>query len=47
MVDSWYAQIKLLHGGQLTWDVFRAEFYREYFTDAFKAKRQNEFIALK
>ena len=37
----------MLLGNQLTWDVFRTEFCREYLTDAFKAERQNEFIALK
>ena len=47
MADAWFARVRLLHGGQLTWDVFKAEFCREYLTDAFKAERKNEFIALK
>ena len=47
MADAWFARVKLLHEPQLTWDVFKVEFCREYLTDAFKAERKNEFIALK
>ena len=45
--DAWFARVRMLQGNQLTWDVFKIEFCREYLTDAFKAERQNEFIALK
>ena len=45
--DAWFAQVRILQGNQLTWDVFKTEFYRENLTDAFKAERQNELIALK
>ena len=44
---AWFARVRMLQGNQLTWDVFKTEFCREYLTDAFKAERQNEFIALK
>ena len=37
----------MLQGNQLTWDVFKTKFCKECLTDAFKAERQNEFIALK
>ncbi|XP_025014399.1 uncharacterized protein LOC112536061 [Ricinus communis] len=37
----------MLHGNRLTWDVFKAEFCREYLTNAFKVERQNEFVTLK
>ena len=26
MADAWFARVRLLHGGQLTWDVFKVEF---------------------
>ena len=39
MADDWFARVRLLHGGQLTWDVFKVEFCREYLTDAFKAEK--------
>ena len=45
--DAWFARVRMLQGNQLTWDVFKIEFYREYLTDTFKAERKNEFIALK
>ena len=45
--DAWFARVRMLQGNQLSWDVFKTEFCREYLTDAFKAERQNEFIALK
>ena len=45
--NAWFARVRMLQGNQLTWGVFKTEFYREYLTDAFKAERQNEFIALK
>ena len=45
--DAWFARVRMLQGNQLTCDVFKIKFYREYLTNAFKAERQNEFIALK
>lgn len=45
--DAWFARVKVLHRDQLTWEVFKAEFGKEYLTEAFKVERQNEFIALK
>ena len=45
--DAWFARVRMLQGNQLTWDVFKIEFCKEYLSDAFKAERQNEFIALK
>ena len=45
--NAWFARVKVLHGDQLTWKVFKAEFCKEYLTDAFKAERQNEFIISK
>ena len=45
--DAWFTRVKVLHGDQLTWEVFKAEFCKEYLADAFKVERQNEFIALK
>ncbi|XP_055959742.1 uncharacterized protein LOC130014822 [Mercurialis annua] len=45
--DAWFARIRLLLGDQLTWEIFKTEFRREYLTNAYNAERQNEFIALK
>ncbi|XP_050238154.1 uncharacterized protein LOC126687641 [Mercurialis annua] len=45
--DAWFARIRLLLGDQLTWEIFKTEFRREYLTEAYNAERQNEFIALK
>ena len=47
MADAWFTRVRLLHGVQLTLDVFKAEFCKEYLTGAFKAEKQNEFVALK
>ena len=32
--DAWFARVRMLQGNQLTWDVFKTEFCREYLTDA-------------
>ena len=45
--DAWFARVRMLQGNQLSWDVFKTEFCREHLTNAFKAERLNEFIALK
>ncbi|XP_050233185.1 uncharacterized protein LOC126681675 [Mercurialis annua] len=45
--DAWFARIRLLLGDQLTWEIFKTEFRREYLTEPYNAERQNEFIALK
>ncbi|XP_055961868.1 uncharacterized protein LOC130015545 [Mercurialis annua] len=33
--------IRLLLGDQLTWEIFKTEFRREYLTEAYNAERQN------
>ncbi|XP_055960122.1 uncharacterized protein LOC130014968 [Mercurialis annua] len=45
--NAWFARIRLLLGDQLTWEIFKTEFRKEYLTKAYSSERHNEFIALK
>ena len=44
--DNWLTRIKTLYGEALTWQLFKAEFSREYLTETFQKQRKAAFMNL-
>ena len=45
-VDDWLTRIKTLYGEALIWQLFKAEFSREYLTETFQKQRKATFVNL-
>ena len=44
--DNWLTRIKTLYGEALIWQLFKAEFNREYLTETFQKQRKAAFVSL-
>ena len=44
--DDWLTRIKTLYREVLTWQLFKAEFSREYLTETFQKQRKAAFVNL-
>ena len=44
--DMWFTRVRNLRGAALTWEIFKAEFCKEYLTETYRNNKQDAFIHL-